>query len=61
MSKYILNINTAKIHDGENPCSVCKRMSEENKKYFDNYDEAVNYFEGKNKKGTPCGICFKNK
>ena len=61
MSKYILHILKGTIHDGENPCYHCKKMKEENKKYFDDYDDAVNFFEGKNKKGVPCGTCFKNK
>lgn len=60
MSKYILNIGTGTIHDGENPCSPCQKMKEDRKKFFDNYVEAVNFFEGKNKKGTPCGKCLKN-
>ena len=60
MSKYILNINTGAIHNGEKPCCFCKKMKESNKKYFDDYNEAVNFFEGKSKKGNPCGICLKD-
>lgn len=60
MSKYILNISTGTIHNGQTPCHLCKKMKESNKKYFDDYNEAVNFYEGKNKKGTPCGICLKN-
>ena len=61
MKGYILNIDTAIIHDGKRPCHCCKNMKESNKKYFDDYNEAVNFYEGKSKKGTPCGICLKNK
>ena len=61
MAKYILNINTGKIHNALNPCYNCKKTTEENKKYFENYEDAVNYYEGKTKKGIPCGICLKNK
>ena len=35
-------------------------FQESNKKYFDDYNEAVNFFEGKSKKGNPCGICLKD-
>ena len=59
MAKYILNIKTRAIHDGENPCALCKRMNEENKKFFEKYEDAVNYYEGKTLKGTPCGVCLK--
>jgi len=61
MSKYILNIKTGKIHDGVNPCYQCKKSKEGNKKFFDNYDEALNFFEGETSKGEPCGICLKEK
>ena len=61
MMKYILNIKTGKIHDGINPCARCKSCNEANKKYFDDYESAVNYYEGKTEKGRPCGICLKEK
>jgi len=60
MSKYILNIQSGAIHNGKTPCSPCKKMKESNKKYFDDYNKAVDFFEGKNKKGYPCGRCLKN-
>ena len=60
MRKYILNIHTGAIHNGQAPCHLCQKMKESNKKYFDNYNEAVNFYEGKNKKGTPCGIYLKD-
>ena len=55
---FILNINTGKIHNGIFPCPQCKKAKEENKKYFDNYEDAVNFFEGQTKKGVPCGKCL---
>ena len=61
MKNYVLNIKTGKIHNGKRPCNQCTRCKESNKKYFDNYDEAVYFFEGKNEKGIPCGICLKQK
>ena len=61
MARYILNIKTGKIHNGLKPCTQCKNCNEGNKKYFDNYEDAVNYFEGKTLKGIPCGKCLKEK
>ena len=61
MEKYILNIKTGKIHSGLSPCGQCKNTKEGNKKYFNNYMDAVNYFEGKSLKGIPCGKCLKEK
>ena len=61
MSKYILNIKTGMIHSAITPCAQCKRSNEGNKKYFEIYEDAVNYFEGKTSKGKPCGICMKEK
>lgn len=58
---YLLNINTGKIHSATNPCNCAKRMAEANKKYFEEYEEAVNYFEGKAVKGEPCSLCFPEK
>lgn len=59
MSKYILNIKSGTIHSAENPCVPCRKAIEANKKYFDHYEEAVNYFEGNRRKGTPCGRCLR--
>ncbi len=59
MKRYLLNISTGTIHSGENPCYQGRVMAEFNKKWFDEYLEAVNYFEGKRKKGCPCGRCLK--
>ena len=61
MANYILNIKTGKIHNGVTPCARCEKCNEGNKKYFDNYDDAVNFFEGKTTIGIPCGICLKEK
>ncbi len=59
IKKYLLNIQTKKIHNGFSPCHRAKSMKESNKKWFDNYEEAVNFYEGKSR-GEPCGICLKD-
>ncbi len=59
MERYVLNIKEGIIHDRYKNCYAERRMKEENKKYFDNYLDAVNFYEGKCKKGQPCGICMK--
>lgn len=59
--RYLLNINTGKIHDANHPCARAKKMAEANKKYFENCESAVNYFEGMRKKGELCCICFPEK
>lgn len=59
MKKYLLNISTGRIHNGRKPCYQGMLIAEFNKKWFDDYKEAVNYFEGKGKKGCPCGRCLK--
>lgn len=61
MSKYILNIKTGTIHSAITPCAQCKKTNVGNKKYFEIYEDAVNFFEGKTLKGRPCGICLKDK
>lgn len=58
--RYLLNIKTGKIHDGENLCYRGRSMSEENQKWADSLDELVNFYEG-NKKGIACAVCLKNK
>lgn len=58
---YLLNIKTRKIHSEMHPCTAAKRMAEANKKYFEEYEDAENYFEGKREKGQPCNICFPEK
>ena len=60
MSNYILNIRTRTIHDGKNPCAAAQRMAIANTKYFEKYEDAVNFFEGKTKKGQPCSKCLKS-
>ena len=50
MSKYILNIKTGKIHDGLKNCPRCNNCNEANKKYFENYNDAVNFLKEKIKK-----------
>jgi hypothetical protein len=34
-------------------------MSEANKKWFDKFSDAVNFYEGKTKTGVPCCRCLK--
>ena len=58
---YLLNIKTGKIHSMQQPCARVKRMAEANKKYFEDYESAVNYFEGKVIKGEPCSLCLPEK
>ena len=57
---FLLNISTGTIHDATCSCPNSKRMAEKNKKLFDKYEDAVNFYTG-TKKGNPCGICLKNK
>lgn len=57
MERYLLNIKTGTIHNGITPCGQAKRMKESNKKRFDSYYDAVNFFDG-DKRGEPCGICL---
>lgn len=61
MKRFLLNIAQHKIHNGFSPCPPAKRMAECNKKWFDTYLEAENYYEGGIKKGEICTLCFKNK
>lgn len=58
--KYLLNIKTGIIHNGDTPCYQGKRMKEDNKKYFETLEEAVNYYGG-DRKGVCCGICLKGR
>ncbi len=60
MWRYVLNIKMGTIHDTTADCPAARKMKEENKKYFENYLDAVNYYEGR-KKGQPCGVCMRNK
>ena len=57
--RYLLNINTGKIHDTDKPCCHAARMKEESKKWFDKFEDAENFYEGK-KNGVPCGVCMKD-
>ena len=61
MKRYLLNISSGTIHNGLKPCYQGRLTAEFNKKWFDDYLEAVNYFEGRGKKGCPCGNCLKEK
>ena len=61
MKKFLLNIAQRKIHNGLLPCYSVSKMAEANKKYFDTYEEAENYYAGGSRKGEICNICFKSK
>lgn len=61
MKKFLLNITQHKIHNGFSPCHSVAKMAEANKKYFDTYEEAENFYAGGSRKGEICNICFKNK
>lgn len=61
MEKYFLNISSGTIHNGLKPCYQGRTTAEFNKKWFNEYSDAVNYFEGKGKTGCPCGKCLKEK
>ena len=57
---YILNTETKKVHNKENPCHYCIRTADKNKKAFDTEEEIKAYLcEGKSYE--LCGICFKSK
>lgn len=56
--KYVLNIRNGTIHNTERYCFAAKNMIEKNKKWFNSYDEALNFYEGKSL-AEPCGICLK--
>ena len=56
---FLLNIKTAKIHNGIAPCPAVKKMGTENTKVFHSLDAAMNFFEG-GKKGEICIRCRKN-
>ena len=60
IGKYLLNINKGIIHNGCSLCDPARRMAEKNKKWFDKYEDAVNFYTGKTK-ANPCGICLKEK
>ena len=55
--KCVLNIITGKVHNADCPCQFVRRTKEQNKKYFDNLEDAINYFEGGKRKGEQCGAC----
>lgn len=59
MGRVVLNIKTSIIHNADNPCYHLKRVKEQNKKYFDSIDGALNFFEG-GKKAEKCGVCCWN-
>lgn len=59
MKKFLLNIQSGVIHSGISPCYQGKMMSEANKKWFDKFSDAVNFYEGKTKTGVPCCRCLK--
>lgn len=58
--RYLLNIRTGKIHDGENLCYHGRNIAEENQKWSNSFEELVDFFEG-SKKGVACGVCCKER
>ena len=55
---YLINIKTGKIHSGKKPCPAVSKMAEFNKKWFDTFTEAENYYGGEDKKADICSRCF---
>jgi len=60
MQKFMLNIKTGTIHNGDHLCSPGRRTAEANQKWFDTYAQARNFYKGDRKKGIPCVRCFGN-
>ena len=60
--KYLLNVNSKKIHLSESTDGRCKiaEMREEYKVYFDSLEEAVVYPNHKNALAKKCAFCLKN-
>ena len=56
-AKYALNIKTGIIHRNDGSCYMLKRAKAANCKFFSNYEDALNYYEGGKERGKPCGIC----
>ena len=54
--KFLLHLKRGTIHLTEANCRHVAKMREANKKYFDTYEEAQNFYEG-DKKGRPCTTC----
>ncbi|WP_289290501.1 hypothetical protein [Bacteroides sp. 41_26] len=53
-----MNIKTGKIHNGLSPCARARKMGDGNKKWFETYADAENFYESDTHKGVFCGVCF---
>lgn len=60
--KYLLNINSRKIHLSASTDGRCKisNMREEYKIYFDSLTDAMEYPNSNAKLATTCTFCLKN-
>jgi len=61
--QYLLNINSGTIHDcmkADGRCKI-KSIRQENKKYFDALEEAMEYPDKENRIGKKCSFCFDKK
>ena len=56
--QYVLNIRTGIIHRKKRICHLGKRIKQENKKSFDQYQEAVDYYDNDSMKAHKCAVCF---
>ena len=62
MKKYLMNINSKKIHLSASTDGRCKikEMREEYKVYFDTLQDAIDYPNKKNTLAKKCMFCLKN-
>lgn len=60
--RYILNINSKKIHKSNSIDGRCKLslIKEEHKMYFDDLNLALKYPNEKKPMASKCSFCFKN-
>jgi len=60
--KYLLNINSRKIHLAASTDGRCKisNMREEYKVYFDVLSDAIEYPNSNARLATKCAFCLKN-
>lgn len=58
--RYLLNINSGKIHDCSKRDGRCKinQIREENKKYFETLEEAMEYPDKESRIGRKCTFCL---
>ena len=58
--RYLLNINGRTVHNANSKGKRCKihLIAEENKAYFDSFQEAMNYLPKGNKPTKACTFCL---